>query len=44
MIMVEICLWLMFSNTKSAILYCLAVLKAAAASDDELHFQNPGFN
>ena len=35
MIMVEICLWLMFSNTKSAILYCLAVLKAAAASDDE---------
>ena len=32
MIMVEICLWLMF-NTESAILYCLAVLKSAAASD-----------
>ena len=32
MIMVEICLCLMF-NTESAILYCIAVLKFAAASD-----------
>ena len=32
--MVEICLWLMFSKTESAILYRLAVLKADAASDD----------
>ena len=34
--MVEICLWLMFSNTEteSAILYRLAVLNADAASDD----------
>ena len=32
--MVEICLWLMFSNTESAMLYPLAKLKADAASDD----------